>query len=48
MSMETDYFGRFRPAFGRLEKKGFRKTETEYRYEEDFLDGQFRAELVIR
>ena len=46
--METDYFGRFRPAFGRLGKKGFRKTETEYRYEEDFLDGQFRAELVIR
>ncbi len=47
MSIESDFFGRYRPAFARLEKAGFRKTETGYTYEEDFLAEQFRARLHI-
>ena len=54
MSLETDFFGRYRPAFGKLEKAGFRKIDGDavggntYLYEEDFLDGQFRAQLEVR
>ena len=44
MSLETDFFGRFRPAFGRLEENGFRKTATGHIYQEDFLDAQFPAD----
>ena len=47
MSIESDFFGRYRPAFAKLTGAGFRRDETGYQYEEDFLDGQFRACLKV-
>lgn len=55
MSLETDFFRRYQPAFGKLEAAGFRKLDGKaaggrdiYLYEEDFLDGQFRVQLEVR
>ena len=47
MSMETDFFRRYRPVFAEMERAGFHRTGAVYQYEETFLDDQFRAELTI-
>ena len=47
MSIETDFFKRHRPAFGKMEAGGFQKTGNGYVYEERFLDGQFLARLTV-
>ncbi|MBQ6370789.1 MAG: MmcQ/YjbR family DNA-binding protein [Firmicutes bacterium] len=47
MSLETDFFGRSRPAFAKMEAAGFQRTESGYRWQQDFMDGQFRAVLEV-
>ena len=41
--MEDKVFQRKRPVTERLIRKGFRKTEEGYRYETEFMDGEFCA-----
>ena len=47
VSLETDFFGRSRPAFAKMEAAGFQRTESGYRWQQDFMDGQFRAVLEV-
>ena len=47
MSIESGFFKRYRPAFGKMEDAGFRKTDAGFEYEEVFFDGQFRAHLTV-
>ena len=47
MSIESDFLKRYRPAFGKMEDAGFRKTDAGFEYEEVFFDGQFRARLTV-
>ena len=48
MSLERDYFGRYRPAFAKLEPAGFQKDGNQYIYRETFLDGQFEARITVQ
>lgn len=45
--LESDFFKRSRPDFGRLEAFGFRRKGWAFTYSEPLPGGQFRAELVI-
>ncbi len=47
MSLESDFFKRRRPVRKKLEKYGFLRQADAYRYEEEFMDGCFRAELTV-
>ena len=47
MSLESVFFKRHRPVPKKLEAAGFRRASGGYTYEEDFLDGQFRAVLTV-
>ena len=47
MVLEKDFFGRHRPDFAKMKAAGFREEGEALVYEEDFLDGQFRAVLSV-
>ena len=47
MSIESDFFKRSRPDFGRLEPFGFRREGDVCTYSEIFFDDQFRADLQV-
>ena len=48
MSLERGFFGRYRPAFAKLEPAGFQKDGNRYIYRETFLDGQFEARITVQ
>ncbi len=59
MSIESDFFARKRPDYNRIESCGFQKIKADrrgsdgnkdsgcYKYSEVFMDGQFRADIMI-
>ena len=59
MSIESDFFARKRPDYNRIESCGFQKImddrrgtdgnkdSARYKYSEVFMDGQFRADIMI-
>ena len=47
MSIEQEIFGRHRLRPETLEPFGFQKDRAVWRYEEAFLDGDFRAEVAV-
>lgn len=48
VSLESDYFKRYRPDFRRLEPFGFRRAEGKYVFADELMDGWFRAEVEVR
>lgn len=47
MSIESEYFLRMKPDFKKLLQYGFKENGGDYAFSTDFLDGSFRAEIVI-
>ena len=53
MSIESDFFARKRPDYNRIEGYGFQKIKDGrhgtdcYQYSEVFMDGQFRADMIL-
>lgn len=47
MSLETDLFSHLRPSEQDMAAYGFRKTDDTYVYEQEFMDGRFRAVVTV-
>ncbi len=48
MSLETDLFSHLRPSEQDMTAYGFQKADNAYVYEQEFMDGRFRAVVTVR